>query len=617
MLFNTATSAIWMAFLVSAAGMAYTENITRIDGPRIFNPPSEGMSVFKLRQWTQKPQDKPWCITGNQVINVGETQQKLLEEECSLTSDRQLINKWEVNPGSLAYMIRFTDSDLCMTVEDGRYTQHARRSINGPGHKLDLSDFRAPLVHRGRVKTNINIQRRASFNSLFSSLGIKRGSSIALPNQTDTMAPVTPGVPKPVAPVADPSKGASLNGTAVNVQGRAVPVILSQCVGNDNQIFKARIVARPGLPSNYYQLMSYKYKTCLASERKNLAEVVIVPCADNDESQLWLFEDINQTIKDIGSRNTAIQYANTLQIPDFEVRLGLSRNTSVSGLTYDEQDRIERLLPGSSKEFNMIFELARLVNTYVRNVLQYQQSGTVLVSKMVGIFLTPEQRPAAWEKVWDIGKMLIELIPVPARFKSIKSAGVELTDKILKQLSEYQKKKPPTPRDLIQWDVYALHQAEYTVDALFDAFTEVFRQSSIDDLRSLLQEFKAGKYIVSADDFYRQYQIRFSQKILSARAGDFWTSVCVSRGGNVGCDARWNGKSYRENDRTYQDYYSTNINKDGINYIDGLGELDNFYKANNGWSLERYYYTCPNNNRGQVCVAKIVLRQNASNFEVI
>ncbi|KAI9593423.1 hypothetical protein BDF19DRAFT_448705 [Syncephalis fuscata] len=589
MLSSVTVSAIWMAVLASLVQTTFAQNgEVPIGGSRIYNPPSDGMRVYKLRQWTQQPQDKPWCVTGKQVINIGEAQRNLQEEECTLTADRQLINQWEVVPGSLAYMLRFSDSGLCMTVEDGQYGMRVRRDAESAKHFVDASLFNAPLVHLGKVPTHADIKRRAILSPVFEAIGVKGGKSVAKPNETDHMTPLTPDAPKPVVPVADPSKNANPDGSAIDMSKKRTPVILSQCVGNDNQIFKARIVTRPNARNNYYQLMSYKYKTCLASERKNLADIAIVPCTDNDESQLWLFEDIVQTIADAG----------------------------VSDLTFDEKQAVNRVLPGSLEVFDMTFELARYVNTYARNILQYQQSGTVVVSKLVAIFLNPEQRPQAWEKLWELGKMFIGFIPLPGPFNIIKSVGVKLTDMILGQLAQHQKDKPATPQDLIQWDVYALKQAEYTVDALLNAFTEVFRQSSINDLRTLLQEFKANKYHIAADKFYHEYQVRFSQKLLTARAGDFWTSVCVSRGNDMPCNGRWSGKNYRMGDRTYENFYSTNINKDGISYLESIGEKDNFYKANNGWNLDRYYYTCPGNNGG-VCVARMVLRQNKSSFDVI
>ncbi|KAI8051212.1 hypothetical protein BDF22DRAFT_94089 [Syncephalis plumigaleata] len=168
---------------------------------RLYDPPEDKYSIFKLRQWTQKKEDKAMCAASKNADNLGETLLGLHEEECSISSANQKISYWEIVKDSHVYMIRFAEPRLCLSVTNPNQqatmrpqvvqpnmqgqvpvsnaqaqipTSNAQGQIpvsnaqgqipasdtQAPSQQMRLQrrsigdDFHAPLVHGGHVETS-------------------------------------------------------------------------------------------------------------------------------------------------------------------------------------------------------------------------------------------------------------------------------------------------------------------------------------------------------------------------------------------------------------------------------------------------------------------------------
>ncbi|RKP24320.1 hypothetical protein SYNPS1DRAFT_29914 [Syncephalis pseudoplumigaleata] len=590
---NAATHGIWlMATLMlatSVAGQAAnttsankSNNLVDIRNvaQRVYNPPEDKYTLYKLRQWTQKNEDKAWCVSSKSAENIGETTLGLQEEECTLTSASQQINYWEVVENSHVYMLRFTQPQLCLSVRRG------------------IDNFHAPLVPTAST-TMAHLQRRAGTTP-------DANKSIGM---VGVNATITAN-----APTTATSKNASADGTAVQVTPNGYPVMLNPCTGSDNQLFQMKVFTHLGHASNYYQIMSYQYKACLASERKDKAQLTLVPCIENHPSQLWMFEEVKNTIKAMDSTSTMLDYANTFQIKDFIARLGLSRDRPVRGLTEDERVRIQQTLPDALEVFDMAFQLADMVHIYANSIGDYQRAAAVLVSDLVRIFLTPDNRPAAWEKMWGIASIILTFLPIPGLLGFIKGGAQMVGDYVANEARENRRNQGPTPTELEQWNTYALNQVDFTSNLLYRMFEEVFQKARIGQLREELANFKAGKYTISSESYYKNFQVKFSQTILSAKPGQFWVSVCASPNVQY-CKGSWARSDLKDHNRVYNDVYSSNLSTDALDFLEkNMQEIGNFYEGKNGWNtIDRRLYTCPNG----YCRERLILRSGSNKFEVV
>ncbi|KAI8049877.1 hypothetical protein BDF22DRAFT_657425 [Syncephalis plumigaleata] len=201
-----------------------------------------------------------------------------------------------------------------------------------------------------------------------------------------------------------------------------------------------------------------------------------------------------------------MEYAATFQVADFEQRLGLKRGSSFRGLTPEEIEDLDTSMPGSSAVIGMAFDLAEQFDT-----AQYQRSGAPLVPELVSIFLTPDDYPNAWDKVWGITSTVLSFIPIPGVMEIFKMGAVSLIGQITADVNEHRKAKPATPTELSAWLRFALEQCDYTADSLYKSFLEVFRQARIGQLRTLLEEFRAEEavrqliQIGEKDNFYNVF----------------------------------------------------------------------------------------------------------------
>ncbi|KAI9593420.1 hypothetical protein BDF19DRAFT_448694 [Syncephalis fuscata] len=644
MISKAAPNSIWLAviaiFASKVAGQAApaansttnstassTASSTTVDisnaAQRIYNPPEEKYSLFKLRQWTQKNEDKAWCMSAENAQNIGENILGIDEQECAITSANQQINYWEVVEKSHIYMIRFSDPKLCLTAVVA--TQKAGKQVVSSQTRIQrrslIQEFHDDLFHGGRIpgvesktsaSTNISLRRRDNSDIAAHKHSLKRRINYA-PNDTKQLAPIGPTIATPIAPVNNTSKNATANGSAVAVKAKGVPMLLSQCIGRDNQLFQMKLITRKDLPSNYYQIMSYQYKLCIASERKSLAAITLVPCADNDESQLWLLEDVKKTIKALDDTSTMVEYANSFQIKDYISMLGLGRNKILTDLTPDMKADVNAMLPGANEVFEMAYDLADYVRTYANNIKDYLASGTVMVSKLVNILLTPVDRPSAWEKIWNVISIIFSFLPLPPLLSIIKGGVQVVGDYIANTVAENRKNQKPSSADLAKWDLYALEQADIASDMAFNLFTEMFQKARIGQLREELANFKAGKYAINANAYYKDFQIKFSQQILLANTGRFWIAACASTNANY-CKGNWGNSDLKNHEKIYNEVYTTNLPDTAVDFLENdLQERNNFYEGKNGWALDRHVFTCPSG----TCRERLILRSGSNKFEVV
>jgi hypothetical protein len=145
-------------------------------------------------------------------------------------------------------------------------------------------------------------------------------------------------------------------------------------------------------------------------------------------------------------------------------------------------------------------------------------------------------------------------------------------------------------------------------------FDEVFQKARIGQLRDELANFKANKYTISADTYYKNFQIKFSQLIVSANPDQFWVSVCISPNTDY-CKGSWGNSDLKNHENVFNDFYSSNLPNAATDFLEsGLQERNNFYEGKNGWNVvTRRLYTCPQGS----CRERLVLRSGSNNFELV
>ncbi|RKP27776.1 hypothetical protein SYNPS1DRAFT_26583 [Syncephalis pseudoplumigaleata] len=595
---------------IPAAAAATSSALTSPD--RLYNPSEDAnLTTYKLRQWTQNPKDKAWCMSIATSANSSSSnsnsgsQVGLHEEECSLMASHQNMQFWPLVAQSEYYKFRFRDTDQCLSAVANSNSQvmpmggqqqqqpaaATSQNIATPAHamlkrrrlQVDLSSFHDVLAHGGHpaleaTHASAHLKRRNVINSdMVAAAGVPQGANAGGPNTNVNIEGVATGAP--------PVQQAPAGGAAT--------LMLSNCIDSNAQVFQARIVEKPGgLKNKYYQIMSHTSMLCITggNGRKG-AGITLAPCRANDDAQLWLLEDIQQSIKDTDTTHTIIEYASTFQLANFEERLGLRRGHAINELTPEEVDKLDETMPGASDVIGMAFDLAEAIRAYVEDTAQYQRSGAPLVPKLVGIFLKPDDYPTAWDNVWGITKTVLSFVPLPGIADIVKFGPVSAIDQITQEVNDRRKNKPPLPSELNAWTEFALRQCDFTADSLYKSFLELFRQARIGQLRTLLDEFRAGKYNLSADDFYRRYQASFLKQLVATKGdGGFWVSVCE----NTNCQGRLSVDKLNSHSRMYNSFYTSNMPEAAVDYLVSLGEHDNFYAGRDGWVAERFYYTCQN-----------------------
>ncbi|KAI9596262.1 hypothetical protein BDF19DRAFT_438633 [Syncephalis fuscata] len=488
---------------------------------RIYNAPEDdSLPIFKLRQWTQDVKDKS-CVQ---------------EEECNLTAPRQYLQFWKLTANSSRYKFRFRESNLCLTAAGNLRTaatgttaaatnqarkqqtknQKQRRALVGDlleGVLKAPTGFDAVLAHGGHPelqKLEGVLKAPTGFDAVLahgghperqiseSRLVRRQSTSAAAPNKHYVIYNSTT-TPLPSA--------SATSGT----------IALSSCVDSDTQVFQSRLVEKSGRKNKYYQIMS-----------SSLQFNHLVPCKENDDAQLWLLENNELTIKEIDTTHTILEYAAAFQLKGFEDKLGFRRDGIVDDLTVQEIEAIETASPGAIAVFEMALELAAAIKAYVQTIFAYQQSGTPIISKLINKFLTPDDYPSAWDKIWGIATMVLGYIQLPGAADVVKFALMDGVSHVTREINKDREAKPPPPTELIAWDKFALVQCDYTADMLYAGFREIFQKQQIGQLRTMLEEFRAGKYFIKNDEFYHQYQVNFLKQLVEIKGdGGFWVSVCL------------------------------------------------------------------------------------------
>jgi hypothetical protein len=602
---------------------------------RIYNPPEDAdYPTYKLRQWTQNPKDKSWCMSASDPINNNDDQLGLCNEECNLTAVLQNLQFWPLVEKSKYYKFRFRDSSKCVSVVGdtanpptapnamvaGRQLQ--RRNIN-----VDLNAFHNVLAHGGHPEEEENksssLERRDFFvNEVLGVHDASKGLAAGGPNTNVNIEGVATGAPSIIPPRPTSTKVAKNESVAeptaapptrsASVPASSVKLVLSSCIDSNTQVFQTKLVEKPGLKNKYYQIISHSTSMCIVGRGVKNAAISLAPCRDNDDSQLWLLEDTQSIIKDIDTTHSIMEYASTLQVADFEQRLGLMRGRPFRGLTPEEVDKLDTFMPGSSDVIGMAFDLAQEIRTYVENTAQYQRSGAPLVGDMVNIFLTPDDYPTAWDQVWGISKIVLMIIPVPPLIGTARFGATYTISRITDEVDERRKTKPPTPAELSAWTRFVLEQCDFTTDSLYKSFLELFRQARISQLRTLFDEFRAGKYYISGDDFYRRYQSSFLKQLVATKGnGGYWVSVCMGTNSARCQGSSWSIDKLKAHSRMYDTYYTSNLPEAAVDQLMKIGEHDNFYYGKEGWQAERFYYTC----RDSRCQVKLRMAPNTNKLE--
>ncbi|RKP06239.1 hypothetical protein THASP1DRAFT_31940 [Thamnocephalis sphaerospora] len=546
---------------------------------RLYNPPENDNELYKLRQWTQQATDTPWCATAKPITNQGEQVRTLREETCNVAEERQYFHRWmPIKEQKEMYMFRFNDGDLCLT-------SHASAPASAPTKE--------------KYAKQKSHQKRDLIDSMMDAVGIDRHEQASKPAQEQAMAPVVSGAPSmPTStPVAQLKSATSAAITPIS--GNAGRVMLSSCTGEDAQIFLAKPSNSTDAKGSYYQIKSLTSGTCLSGQNTNMTDVILSPCHDTDKSQLWLFDNIKETIAHTSDKMTVFEYAAAFQVPNIEKRLGMARDTPVDRLSDVESAAVARVSAQAQNVFEMIFRLCDYIRVYVQNVWSSHQSGAAFIGPLTRLFLTPTDRPRAWSTTWSVAQAVLSVLPLP--FKLFTKGF----DHLVKEAESRSKPRPPTPATEAAWDQFALEQSDVAADALYLGFMEMFRTARISQLNELLNDFANHKYLINARQFYHSYQINLAQQLLTAKQDDFWVNVCVANNPNL-CNGKWGEEAQGKNlGRVYGTWYSSNIPDAAADFLrDTLGDEDNFYKGTGGWKLNRHMFTCP----GGRCKARLLLR---------
>ncbi|RKP27659.1 hypothetical protein SYNPS1DRAFT_26699 [Syncephalis pseudoplumigaleata] len=380
--------------------------------------------------------------------------------------------------------------------------------------------------------------------------------------------------------------------------GNAVtPTLAAEpCKRDPSQLF--RLKAAPGGTNDTitpYQMIPYTLDACVTAQGQFFQPFILAACDPQYAGlQNWYFENVHDILKGLTTSMTLNEYAARFGMKNFTSRLGLGPQQGIEALTMAEVRSINSTLPGALKPFTMAIDLAKLVRINVQNTWKFHQAGTTLVSDLANIFFTPDQQKGFIGHPLRIMAAIVSAIPIPP----------VLTKGLMEKAAAYSKQSSPPVTDLLQWDLYALGQSDATAAAMYAAYNDMFATASIDQLSTIRDEFNAGKYDFTAEQFYRNYRVNMIQSMLATLGETFWVGVCVAGNANL-CKGNWSDDKLKSHGTTFNDYYISNVPDTALNYLDEkLQERNNFLEGKGNWVLTRYLFTCPN---GQ-CRARLVLR---------
>ncbi|KAI8053273.1 hypothetical protein BDF22DRAFT_683660 [Syncephalis plumigaleata] len=381
----------------------------------------------------------------------------------------------------------------------------------------------------------------------------------------------------------------------INNGASVVPTLATApCERNPNQLFRLKAAPGGGNGTTPYQMIPYTLDACVTAQGQFNQPFILSACDPQYAGvQNWYFQNVHNILSGLTTSMTINQYAERFNMKNFTNRLGMARQQALTPLSSAEVRMINQTLPGALKPFNTVIDLAKMIRINVQNTWKFHQAGANLIGPLANAFFTPDQQKGFIGHPIKIIASIVGALPIPQ----------SLTKGLMEKAAAYSKQRTPTATDILQWDLFALSQSDETADSMYTAYAELFNTASIDQLSSLLDEYKAGKYDFTAESFYRNYRVNIIQSMLAALGDTFWVGVCVGPNEKM-CSGSWNDKNFKPGS-TFNTYYVSNVPDTALNYLEEkMQERNNFFEGKNNWVLTRYMYTCPNNS----CRARLILR---------